>query len=467
MQPENRILPLVIASALFMEQMDSTIIATSLPSIARDLGTDPVSLKLAFTTYLLGLTVLLPVSGWMADRFGAKLVFRLAIVVFTLGSVACGFANSLGWLVGARGLQGAGGAMMVPVGRIILLRAVPKEKLVDALAWLTIPALIGPTIGPPVGGFISTYLDWRYVFFINLPFGVLAFALATWLMPNTRAERPPPLDVAGFLLSGIGLTLSVFGLTVMGRGLFTGWQVAGMVGMGLVLLAGYLLHARRTLHPILDLSLFRVQTFRISITGGSLFRIAVGATPFLLPLMLQIGFGMTAFQSGLITCASTFGAVIMKFTAARFIRQFGFRQLLLVNGVLCCAAIAAKGWFTAATPALVIMAVLMLAGFLRSLQFTALNSMAYADIANADMSRANALYTVLQQLSLAAGVAVAGGLLDAHRWWNGRDHLVAADFSFALVAVAAISVTSVYAFSRLERWAGSAVSGRSEPAHAG
>jgi EmrB/QacA subfamily drug resistance transporter len=456
----SRILPLVIASALFMEQMDSTIIATALPDIAKDLGTSPVSLKLAFTTYLLGMTVFLPISGWMADRYGAKMVFRLAIIVFTAGSVACGFANGLHWLVAARGLQGAGGAMMVPVGRIILLRTIPKSELVDAMAWLTIPALIGPTLGPPVGGFIATYFDWRYIFWMNLPFGILALALATWLMPDMRSDKPPPLDTKGFILSGLGLTLAVFGGTVIGRGLFAGWQVAAMISAGFLLLAAYVAHARRAANPILDLKLLRVTTYRLSIMGGNLFRIAVGATPFLLPLMLQIGFGMNAFHSGIVTCASTFGAFLMKFTVARFIRRFGFRDLLVVNSFFCCLSIAAAGFFTSTTPILVMMGVLLVAGFLRSLQFTSLNALAYSDIATADMARANPLYTVMQQLSLAIGVAVAAAILDVELWWAGREQLLAKDFAWDLIVVSAISGAAFFAFLRLPLGAGSSVSGK-------
>lgn len=456
----NRILPLVIASALFMEQMDSTIIATALPDIARDLGTDPVALKLAFTTYLLGMTVFLPVSGWMADRFGAKLIFRLAIIVFTAGSAACGFASGLHWLVAARGLQGAGGAMMVPVGRIILLRTVAKSELVDAMAWLTIPALVGPTLGPPVGGFIATYFDWRYIFWMNLPFGVLALILATWLMPNITTAKPPPLDGKGFVLSSLGLTLTVFGGTVIGRGLFSNWQVAGMIATGVILLFAYVAHARRIANPILDLRLLNIVTYRLSIIGGNLFRIAVGATPFLLPLMFQIGFGMSAFQSGIITCASTFGAFLMKFTVGRIIRRVGFRDLLIVNSVFCCLAIAAAGFFKSTTPVAVMMAVLLVAGFLRSLQFTSLNALAYSDVATADMARANPLYTVMQQLSLAIGVTVAAAILDVELWWAGRDHLVALDFAWDLIFVSLISGSAFFAFLRLPVAAGASVSGK-------
>ncbi len=457
-----RILPLVIAAALFMEQMDSTIIATSLPDIAADLGVSPIALKLAFTTYLLGLTVFLPVSGWAADRFGAKTVFRTAIVVFTAGSVACGFAESLHWLVAARGLQGVGGALMVPVGRIILLRSVEKSELLDAIAWLTIPALIGPVIGPPVGGYITTTYDWRWIFWMNLPFGIIAFALASWLMPNVRAAVPPPLDVRGFLLAGGGLTLAVVGLTVVGREMFSGAQVAMMITAGLILLVAYVVHARTSAAPILDLRLMRIATFRHSVTGGNLFRIAVGAAPFILPLMLQVGFGFSAFASGMITFASALGAVLMKFTVARMVRHFGYRNLLIVNGLACCAMFAAKGLFTAQTPYWIMFGLLLVAGFMRSLQFSALNTLAYADVERAEVAKANTLYTVLQQLFLALGVASAAFLLDFRLWWSGRSVLVAADFSFVLMVVAAVSAFAVVFYMRLHPDAGSSISGRGE-----
>jgi EmrB/QacA subfamily drug resistance transporter len=457
-----RILPLVIASALFMEQMDSTIIATSLPDIAKDLGTSPVSLKLAFTTYLLGLTVFLPISGWAADRFGAKTVFRLAIIIFTAGSVACGFAEGLGWLVAARGMQGVGGALMVPVGRIILLRSVKKSELLDAIAWLTIPALIGPVIGPPIGGYITTTYDWRWIFWMNLPFGLIALGLASWLMPNLKAEEPPPLDVRGFLLSGGGLSLSVFGLTVAGRELFSATQVAVMIVVGVGLIVAYVFHARRVAAPILDLRLMRIATYRYSVLGGNLFRIAIGATPFLLPLMLQLGFGYSAFESGMVTFASTLGAVLMKFTVAPIVRRFGYRDLLIINGLLCCLFIALKGAFSATTPYAVMFGVLLVAGFMRSLQFSSLNTLAYADVEHADMAKANALYTVMQQLFIALGVAAAAFILDARLWWSGRSELVTADFAFALVLTAAVSAFSVLFYLRLAPGAGASVSGRGE-----
>jgi EmrB/QacA subfamily drug resistance transporter len=457
-----RILPLTVAAALFMEQMDSTIIATSLPDIADDLGTSPVSLKLAFTTYLLGLTVFLPISGWLADRFGAKHIFRLAIVVFTVASFACGFAQTLENLIMARGLQGVGGALMVPVGRIIILRSTPKSDLLDAIAWLTIPALIGPVIGPVIGGYITTAYDWRWIFWMNLPFGLVALALATWLMPNAKPEQVPALDVRGFLLSGLGLTLSVFGLTILGRSIIDDQFVWVMICVGLCLLVGYLLHARRTPHPILDLSLLRYPTYRLSVIGGNVYRVAMGAIPFLVPLLLQLGFGYSAFETGLITFSSALGAVLMKFTVAPILRRFGYRSVLIFNGVGSFALTMALAWFTSATPIVLMSVVLLMKGFLRSLQFSSLNTLAYADIDAGDIARANSLYTVLQQLFLALGVALAAVLLDASLWWNGRAELQATDFTFALTITSLFALVAVLPYLKLPTNAGAQISGKAD-----
>jgi EmrB/QacA subfamily drug resistance transporter len=456
----SRLIPLVVAAALFMENMDSTVIATSLPAIAEDLGTNPVSLKLAFTTYLLSLTIFIPISGWCADRFGAKNVFRMAIAVFALGSIACGMSQSLPWLVGSRALQGLGGAMMVPVGRIVLLRAIPKSELVDAMAWLTIPALMGPLIGPPFGGFVTTYFDWRYIFWINVPFGVLAILLATWLMPEGNDPPPPPLDWSGFLLSGLGLSLTVAGATSIGRELLP-WEIPlTLMAVGVIFLVLYVRHARRAANPILDLSLANIPTFRAGLIGGSLYRVGIGAIPFLTPLLFQLGFGLTAFQSGMLTCAAALGALSMKFTAARLIRRFGFRNLLVLNGAVSCALLAVYALLAPGTPYVLIVMVLLTGGFLRSLQFTALNAIAYSDIDNAAMSRAASLYTVAQQLSLSVGVMTAAGALELSHAWRGGAALAFGDFALAFLAVSAIAALSVFQFTGLAPGAGASVSGR-------
>ena len=462
-----RVIPLIVASALFMENMDGTVIATSLPAIAADLHTDPIVLKLAFTTYLLALTVFIPISGWCADRIGAKFVFRAAMGVFMLGSIACGASQSLGWLVAARALQGLGGAMMVPVGRIIILREIPKSELVNALAWLTIPALIGPLVGPPIGGFITTFLDWRWVFWMNIPIGIFGIAVATLFMPEMAPETAPPLDVKGFLLSALGLSSIVFGFTVLGRDFLPASAVLALIGVGIVCVAIYVRHAFAVEKPILDLRLLRIPSFNAGVMGGSLYRVGVGAIPFLMPLMFQLGFGLTAFQSGMLTCSAALGAMSMKLSASFLLSRFGFRKLLIVNAVLSCGFIACNGLFTQTTPVAIISFLLLVGGFLRSLQFTALNALSYADIDRRSASVATSFYSVAQQLSLSAGVAVAAFILEAMQWQRGEQTLVIGDFSIAFFLVGAIAALSSLQFLRLKEDAGSAVlASRAPRAHA-
>jgi EmrB/QacA subfamily drug resistance transporter len=459
-QPFSMLIPLVVASALFMENMDSTVIATSLPAMAADLHQDPVVLKLAFTSYLLSLSVFIPVSGWCADRFGARTVFRSAIAVFMLGSVACAFAHSLGWLVGARALQGLGGAMMVPVGRLVVVRSIPKSDFVNAMAYLTVPALIGPIAGPPLGGLITTYFSWRWIFWINVPIGFLGIALSTLFIPNIREKDVGPLDVKGFLLSGLGLSVLVFGISVSGQSFLPLPLTAGLIAFGCVCLAAYVAHARRATAPIIDLRLLAVPTFRTNIFGGFLFRIGVGATPFLLPLMLQVGFGLSPFQSGTLTFMTAAGALLMKLTAAPILRRFGFRPVLVVNALISATLLAACGLFTARTPGFVIMAVLLTGGFFRSLQFTSLNAIAFADLVPAQMSRATSFVSVVQQLSVAAGVVIGALVLDVTRSLRGDMALAQPDFAVAFFVVAAISATSALVNAQLAADAGAELSGR-------
>jgi EmrB/QacA subfamily drug resistance transporter len=349
------LIPLIVACALFMENLDSTAIATALPTIAAAFGESPVRLSLAITAYLFALAVFIPVSGWIADRFGARRVFRAAILVFVLGSVLCGFAGSVLELVLARILQGMGGAMMVPVGRLVLLRSTPKQDLVRAMAWLTVPALIGPVLGPPLGGFITTYVSWHWIFWINVPIGALGIVLATRFIPDLREERPPPLDLTGFLLSALGLIGLVAAFETAGRDLVpTGVTLlllaSGSAGVGL-----YLWHARRVRYPLLDLALLRVPTFRAAVVGGFLFRIGIGALPFLLPLMLQEAFGLNPFDSGLLTFAAAAGAMAMKATAQPILRLFGFKRVLIVNALIGACFLAMNGLFEPSTPHLVIL----------------------------------------------------------------------------------------------------------------
>ena len=461
MKLRSSIVPIVIGSALFMENMDSTVIATSLPAIAVDLGLEPIILKLAFTAYLISLAVFIPISGWCADRLGAKNVFRAAIGVFTLGSIACAMTDSLAGFIVARALQGMGGAMMTPVGRLILLRAVPKSGFVTAMAYMTIPAMVGPMMGPPIGGFITTYFHWRWIFWINVPMGLLAITLASIFMSNVRDEDHVPLDALGFLLSGIGLASLIFGLTIIRRGVLPNAGVAALIATGIVLLFAYTRHARRIANPILDLRLLSVQTFASGVIGGSLFRIGNGAIPFLLPLMLQVGFGLNALESGSLTFAGAAGALVMKFVGGPILRRYGFRKVLVRNALLSAVFISAGAWFTAQTPHLVILLVLLTGGFFRSLQFTGINSIAYADVVPAHMSRATSLASVAQQIAIALGIAATAGILEVGEVVRGGHTLMPSDFVAAFVFVGLISASSALVHKRLPENAGHELSGHS------
>jgi len=453
------LVPLIVACALFMENLDSTIIATALPTIARSLDEDPLRLNLAITSYLLSLAVFIPLSGWVADRYGARPVFRAAIVTFTIGSACCGLAQSLPALVAARVLQGLGGAMMVPVGRLVMLRSVPKSELVRAMSYVTVPALIGPVLGPPLGGFIVTYSSWRWIFYINLPIGLLGIALATMFIENVKEEADWPLDLRGFVLAGTGLAGLMFGFETAGRGVLPLPIVACLLAGGAICTALYVLHSRVHAFPIVDLGLLRIPTFASAIVGGSLFRVGIGALPFLLPLMLQLGFGLSPFASGLLTFASAAGAMTMKMTAAPIIRALGFRRVLLGNAVISSLFVMSYALFSPATPHWIILAALLAGGFFRSLQFTSTNTLVFADVPPPLMSRATSFQSMAQQLSVSIGVGIGALLLHVTLLARGKTALGADDFFAAFLAVGLISLSSILFYLPLAREAGAEVSG--------
>jgi EmrB/QacA subfamily drug resistance transporter len=457
---KERLIPLIVATALFMENMDSTVIATSLPAIAADIGTSPLTLKLAITSYLLSLAVFIPASGWTADRFGARLVFSMAVGVFMIGSIGCALSSSVTHFVIARILQGVGGAMMTPVGRLVLLRSIDKSALVNAMAWVTVPALVGPVIGPPLGGFITTYFSWQWIFLINIPIGLLGIFMALRYIDPIRSEDPERFDLYGLVLAGIGLGGIAFGLSVAGLNLLPWTIVAALVAVGSISMTLYVIHARRTGSPVLDFSLLRLPTLRASIIGGFLFRLGIGALPFLLPLLMQVGFGLSPFKSGLVTFASAVGAMGMKTLAARIIRTFGFRNIMVINAIVSSMFLAASALFTASTPLLLIMIILVVGGFFRSLQFTAINTVAYAEVEPAQMSRATTLVSVNQQLAISAGVAVGAFSVESTMMIRHVSELTAAEFPPAFLVVAIISAASAYFFWQMPDDAGHEISGR-------
>jgi EmrB/QacA subfamily drug resistance transporter len=457
------IVPLVVATALFMENTDSTILATALPTIARDLGLDPISLKLAVTSYLVSLAVFIPVSGWVADRVGSCTTFRLALAVFMIASIGCAFSSSLHQFVFWRAMQGMGGAMMVPVGRMVVIRTAPKSELVQALSFISMPALIGPMLGPPLGGLIVTYWDWRWIFFVNIPIGVLGIVLASLFIPELR-EDAPPLDSKGFLLLASGLGGLILGTAMLGRRIAPPEAAAALIAVGVVTLPLYWRHAKAAARPLLDTRLLRLKTFEAGIAGAVFFRFGVGASAFLLPLMLQLAFGLDALSSGLITFAGALGALAVKPLARGFLYRFGFRRLLVVNGLLASAVLLASALFTPTTPHLVITLVLLVGGFLRSLQFTSLTAITYAEIQPRQVGSATGMASVGQQVSVSLGVAMGAMAVEVSEWARGHAVPETSDFATAFVVVGLMSMTSAFLMLRLPVDAGDEISGRRLPA---
>ena len=451
------VVALIVACGLFMENLDGTVITTALPTMATSFGDTPARLSLGVTVYMISLAIFIPISGWVADRFGARTVFRAAIAVFTVGSILCGLTHNLLELAGARIVQGVGGAMMVPVGRLILLRSVSKPELVRAMAYLTVPALLGPVLGPPVGGFITTYASWRWIFFLNVPIGILGIVLVTLLIDNTKEAATPDLDWFGFLSSGGALAGLVYGLDLIDRPLVPPDVIVGILAGSILLGAITVWHALRHPHPLIDLALLRVPSYCLSIIGGSIFRIGSGTLPFLLPIMLQVGFGVTAFTSGLLTCAAAMGSFTMKMAARPILRRFGFRRVLIGNGIISALSITLCATFWPTTPHAVILAVLLVSGFFRSLQYTSLNTVAYAEIGHSRMSAATSAASMMQQLSNGLGVAFGALMLQIARHWSGE--LTVTDFHAAFGCAGLVALAAVVIFLRLDPAAGAEISG--------
>ena len=463
----KRIVPLIVAVALFMENMDSTVIATSLPAIAADIGTSPLALKLAVTSYLLSLGVFIPLSGWTADRFGARTVFRAAIAVFMLGSIGCAVSGSLYQFVLARILEGMGGAMMTPVGRLVLVRSVDRRELINAMVWVTLPALIGPLIGPALGGFITTYISWHWIFLINIPIGLIGIVLATIFIEDVRAESPDPFDPLGAVLAGLGIGGLAFGGSLLGLNFLPTGVVVGLIVLGAASAYAYVLHARRTPAPVLDLSLLAIPTMRVAVVGGFVYRSGIGAMPFLLPLLLQLGFDLTPFQSGLITLSNVVGAMGMKTVIPIILRRFGFRRVLVVNALVSATLVATCATFTPGVSFAWIVGVLIIGGFFRSLEFTSLNTIAYAEVDNRRMSRATSLVAVAQQVSISVGVAIGALAVDLTLWARGHATITAADFQPAYLTIAVIAACGFFIFARLPADAGAELARRTTAPAAG
>jgi EmrB/QacA subfamily drug resistance transporter len=456
--PRPRILvPLVIGCAFFMEGLDSTMIAVAIPDMAKSLGENPLRLNLVVTSYLLSLAVFIPLSGWIADRLGTRRVFCAAIAIFALGSLLCGLSTSLPMMLAMRVVQGFGGAMMTPVGRLILLRSFPRAGLVSAMNWMTIPAMIGPTVGPIVGGFVTSYFSWRGIFYLNLPIGVLGVILSLTLIGDFRAPAPARFDLRGFVLAGIGLALLEGAIENLGRPIVPTAVGATLFPAAVAILAAYVWHARHREDPILDLRLLAIRTFRIGTVTGGLARMGLDAAPFLLPLMFQVGFGMTPLQSGLLTFSSSLGAMLVRLFSSALLRFFGFRRLLVGNSCIIAAATAALGLLHANTPVWLTVLLVLASGCLRSIQYLGLNTISYADVPPPLLSKSTSVGGVAQQLARGFGIATGAALLALIA---GPERLVtAADFRLAFFLLALVPLAAALGFLRLKPEDGAEVSG--------
>lgn len=456
----KRYLPWVVACALFMEQLDSTIVNTAVPAMAASLGVTPLSLKAVVTSYIVSLAVCIPISGWMADRFGTRRVFSTAVAIFTLASVLCGLAVNAPMLVAARILQGMGAAMMMPVGRLTVIRTFPKDELLVAMNFVIIPALIGPLLGPTVGGLIVHWLSWREIFFVNVPMGILALVLIHRYMPDYRGDERRELDLIGLVLFGSGTALLSWLLEVFGEHNLDTTSAAVLLLLACSLLAAYVLHARHTQHPLLRLDLFRLRTFRVSVVGGFITRLGVGGLPFLLPLLYQLGLGLPAWQSGLLMMPTALAAMGMKVAATHVLRRWGYRQVLVVNTVLIGIVINLFALIGPGTPIAAILALSLALGFFNSLQFSSMNSMAYADIEPRDTSMASTIASSMQQLSMSFGLA-CGSLLAG--WYLGdlpqTDRLqISRALHHAFTTLGILTILSSLSFWTLRRSDGDSVS---------
>ena len=455
------IVPLIVGCAQFMHQFDGTMITTALPVMATSLNEDPLKLNLAITSYLLALAVFVPISGWMADRYGARRVFLAAIAVFTVSLVLCGLSGTLAEIVLWRTVQGIGGAMMTPVGRVIVVKSVPRLEILRAMNYVTIPAVLAPLIGPSVGGFIVTYFSWPWIFFLNLPIGIVGLVLVYAYVPDLREDTVAPLDLRGFVLTGLALAGLVFGFAAIGRGALPVQVIIASISIGAICAALYLAHAQRKSDPIIDLSLLRNRTFAASIWGGGLFYIGTTAQVFLMALLLQVGFGFSAFHAGLTLLAGAIGSTVMRFTFRPILNKLGFRWMLIWNGLLSGACLAACGLFTVETPLVVMLTVLFVAGFSRSTQFTGVQSLGYAEIPSGVMARATSFSSMMQQLMQSFGVGLTALVVHIGTVMHGHgDVITASDVSHGFFAIGLLSALSVIIFYLLPSTAGSELTGR-------
>jgi EmrB/QacA subfamily drug resistance transporter len=456
----KRLLPWLVAVGFFMESLDTTILNTAVPAIAQALEVPPLSMKAVLASYTLSLAVFIPISGWMANRFGTRRVFASAIGIFTLGSFLCGISNDIHLLVACRVLQGAGGAMMLPVGRLTMVRAFAKSELISAMSFVAIPGLIGPMLGPLLGGLIIGYFHWSVIFFVNIPIGLCGLYMVYRHLPNYREKRNYPLDIIGLVLFGSGISLLSYVLEVFGETTLSGREILGLLAISAALLGAYGLHTLRTAHPLLRLGLVRLRSFRVAVTGNLFTRLGIGGIPFLLPLLYQVGLGFTPIQSGLLIMPQAFAAMSLKLTMPHILKSFGYRRVLIANTIALGLMIFLFSTIDAATPVWMIVLMAFAYGFLTSLQYTSMNTLAYADVNEHEASGASTIASTVQQLAVSFGVAAAS--LAAALFIPDRMHATAPQMihgiHLAMLLLGALTIVSTVVFIELRSGDGDAVS---------
>jgi EmrB/QacA subfamily drug resistance transporter len=456
----KRLLPWLVAVGFFMESLDTTILNTAVPAIAHALEVPPLSMKAVLASYTLSLAVFIPISGWMANRFGTRRVFASAIGIFTLGSFLCGISNDIHVLVACRVLQGCGGAMMLPVGRLTMVRTFAKSELIGAMSFVAMPGLIGPMLGPLLGGLIIGYFHWSVVFFVNIPIGLCGLYMVYRHLPNYREKRNYPLDIVGLVLFGSGISLLSYVLEVFGETTLSGREILGLLTISAALLGAYGLNTMRTAHPLLPLSLVRIRSFRVAVSGNLFTRLGVGGIPFLLPLLYQLGLGFSPIQSGLLILPQAFAAMSLKLTMPPILKRFGYRRVLIVNTIALGLMIFLFSTIDTGTPIWMIVLMAFTYGFLTSLQYTSMNTLAYADVNEREASGASTIASTVQQMAVSFGVATAS--LAADLFIPDRLHATAPQMihgiHLALWVLGALTIMSTIAFNELKSGDGDAVS---------
>lgn len=459
MQPQTKYIALLVALTFFMENLDATIIVTALPTMAKTFNVMPIDLNIGISAYLLAVATFIPISGWLADRFGARTIFISAIVLFTIASVLCGLSNSLEMFIFARVLQGIGGAMMVPVGRLVVIRKAPKNELVRAIAYITWPGLVAPIIGPALGGLIVTHVSWQWIFYINIPLGAAAIYASYQLIENVKNNDVGQFDFIGFTLLATACLSVMYAMEKLGQQLDQMMPYLLLAAFGVAIFMVAIAYMKRIQYPLLKFDAFQQETFSVSIIGGSIFRISMSAIPFLLPLLFQLSFGLSAFQAGLLILTVFVGNLVMKPFTTRLMKHFGFRKILIVNGIIGACTIASSALFTPQTPWIIMIILMFISGLSRSLQFTCYNSLSFADVLPKDKRYATTQFSLFFQISLGIGVALAALILRATMYMHGHAQAELIDFQITFLMIAFVSLFALIDAFLLAKDAGDSVSG--------